>query len=172
MCGRRPSKTKSGALAFVLAELREAGADLQFIIARRAEPGKGVVFVAPLRGDREIAVAAQVGFNVAYTLHSVRIMGRDRPGIGAELTQTLPTGELTCAASLPPSNWHTISGLRGGGLGGRCEQGDRNSRKGLTSSVKLCSGHGPGRRPVRAPGRTRHFAARTAIPQQMIASAP
>src|SRR5271157_2929746 len=43
---------------------------LQFIIARRAEPGKGVVFVTPLRGDREIAAATQVGFNVAQTLHS------------------------------------------------------------------------------------------------------
>ena len=85
---------RSGALAHVLAELREAGADLQFIIARRAEPGKGVVFVTPLRGDREIAVAAQVGFNVAYTLHSVRIMGRDRPGIGAELTQKLAGGGI------------------------------------------------------------------------------
>ena len=50
---------KSGALALVLAELREAGADLQFIIARRAEPGKGVVFVTPLQGDREIAAAAR-----------------------------------------------------------------------------------------------------------------
>jgi predicted amino acid-binding ACT domain protein len=50
------------------------------------------VFVTPLRGDREIAAAAQVGFNVAYTLHSVRIMGRDRPGIGAELTQKLAEG--------------------------------------------------------------------------------
>ncbi len=85
---------RAGALAYVLAELREAGADLQFIIARRAEAGKGVVFVTPLRGDREIAVAAQVGFNVAYTLHSVRIMGRDRPGIGAELTQKLADGGI------------------------------------------------------------------------------
>ena len=89
-----PIEDKSGALALVLAELREAGADLKFIIARRAEPGKGVVFVTPLRGDREIAVAAQVGFNVAYTLHSVRIMGRDRPGIGAELTQKLADGGI------------------------------------------------------------------------------
>ena len=85
---------KSGALALVLAELREAGADLQFIIARRAEPGKGVVFVTPLRGDREIAVAAQVGFNVAYTLHSVRIMGQDRPGVAAEVTQKLADGGI------------------------------------------------------------------------------
>jgi hypothetical protein len=83
---------RPGDLANVLAELREAGADLQFIIARRAEPGKGVVFVTPLRGDREIAAAAQVGFNVTHTLHSVRVIGRDRPGIAAELTQNSPGG--------------------------------------------------------------------------------
>ena len=84
---------RPGDLAHVLAELREAGADLQFIIARRAEAGKGVVFVTPLRGDREIAAAAQVGFNVAHTLHSVRVIGRDRPGIAAELTQKLADGQ-------------------------------------------------------------------------------
>jgi len=85
---------KPGELAHALAELREAGADLQFIIARRAEPGKGVVFVTPLRGDREIAAAALVGFNVAYTLHSVRVMGHDRPGVAAELTQKLAEGRI------------------------------------------------------------------------------
>ena len=85
---------KPGHLAHLLAELRHAGADLQFIIARRAEPGKGVVFVTPLRGDREIAAAAQVGFNVTHTLHSVRVMGRDRPGIAAELTQKIADGRI------------------------------------------------------------------------------
>ena len=71
---------KPGGLARVLAELREEGADLQFIISRRAEPGEGVVFVTPLRGDREIAAAAQVGFNVALTLHSVRNHGPGSAG--------------------------------------------------------------------------------------------
>jgi len=76
---------KPGALATVLAELRESGADLQFIIARRAPeaPGKGVVFVTPLQGDREIAAAAQLGFNVTRTVRSVRVMGPDRRGIAA-----------------------------------------------------------------------------------------
>lgn len=87
---------RPGGLAGVLATLREAGADLQSVIARRApeEPGKGVVFVAPLQGDREIRAAAQVGFNVTQSLHSVRVMGRDRPGIAAELTQKLADGRL------------------------------------------------------------------------------
>lgn len=82
---------RPGGLAAPLAALRDAGADLQLVIARRApeRAGTGVVFVTPLRGDREIAAAAQVGFNVAHSVHSVRIMGRDRPGIAAELTQTL-----------------------------------------------------------------------------------
>jgi len=82
---------KPGGLAGVLSALRDVGADLQMIIARRVpqEPRKGVVFVTPLQGDREIAAAAEVGFNVAQTLHSVRVVSRDRPGAAAELTQKL-----------------------------------------------------------------------------------
>jgi hypothetical protein len=82
---------RPGALAELLTTLREAGADLQFIIARRApdQPGKGVVFVTPLQGDREIDAASAAGFNVARKVHSVRVMGRDRPGVAAELTQKL-----------------------------------------------------------------------------------
>ena len=85
-----------GGLADVLAALRESGADLQFIIARRApdQPGKGVVFVTPLQGDREIRAAADMGFNITRRLHSVRVMGRDRPGVAAELTQKLADGGI------------------------------------------------------------------------------
>jgi hypothetical protein len=80
-----------GGLAQALAALRDAGADLQFIIARRTPnaPGKGVVFVTPLRGDREVRAAAQVGFGTANSLHSLCIAGQDRPGIAAELTGKL-----------------------------------------------------------------------------------
>src|SRR5712691_336771 len=82
---------KPGGLADVLAVLRDAGANLQSVIARRAhdQPGKGVLFVTPLQSDREIRAASEVGFNVTHTLHSVRVLGRDRPGIAAELTQRL-----------------------------------------------------------------------------------
>jgi hypothetical protein len=86
-----PIEDKPGALATVLGVLRDAGADLQFIIARRApeKPGTGVVFVMPLQSDREIRAADQVGFSVTRRLHSVRIMGRDRPGAAAQLTLKL-----------------------------------------------------------------------------------
>jgi hypothetical protein len=85
---------RPGGLAQALATLRDAGADLKFIIARRAEPGKGVVFVTPLQGDREIEAAAQAGFNITHTLHSIRVMGPDRPGIAAELTKRLADGRI------------------------------------------------------------------------------
>lgn len=86
-----PIQDRPGGLSEVLAALRDAGANLQFVIARRAHetPGRGVVFVTPLQGDHEIRAAAQVGFNVTQSLHTVRVMGRDKPGIGAELTRKL-----------------------------------------------------------------------------------
>ena len=86
-----PIQDRPGALAELLSALREAGADLQFIIARRSPeaPGKGVVFVTPLQGDQEIRAAADAGFNVSRSLHSVRVMGADKPGIAAELTEKL-----------------------------------------------------------------------------------
>jgi hypothetical protein len=80
-----------GATAKKLKTLAEAGADLDFVIARRApeKPGTGVLFVTPLRGDREIEAATEVGFAVSESLHSVRMEGENRPGIGAELMQKL-----------------------------------------------------------------------------------
>lgn len=82
---------KPGGLAGVLTVLSQAGADLQSVISRRApdQPGKAVVFVTPLQSDAEIAAAAQVGFNVTQTLHSLRVIGMNRPGIVGELAQKL-----------------------------------------------------------------------------------
>ena len=80
-----------GGLAYLLAGLRDAGADLDFIISRRTpeKPGQGVVLVAPLRGDRQIAAAASLGFNFTSSICSVRIEGDNRPGVTAELTGKL-----------------------------------------------------------------------------------
>ena len=84
-------KDEPGGLAKILTGLRESGADLDFVIARRApeKPGTGVVFVTPLRGDRETAAAATLGFNVSRSLQSVRVEGENKPGVGAELAGKL-----------------------------------------------------------------------------------
>ena len=84
-------RDEAGGLANVLAGLRDVGADLDFILARRApdQPGQGVVFVTPLRGDAEIAAAADLGFNVTSSVHAVRVEGDNRPGVAAEIAERL-----------------------------------------------------------------------------------
>lgn len=84
-------KDEPGGLSSKLKGLAQAGADLDFIIARRVpeKPGTGVVFVTPLRDDKEVAVAADLGFNVTNSLNSVRVEGENKPGIAAELTEKL-----------------------------------------------------------------------------------
>ena len=82
---------RAGGLAEKLAPLAEAGADLQFAIARRApdKPGTGVLFVTPLQGEAETAAAMKSGFAVADSLHSLRIEGDNKPGIGAQLAEMM-----------------------------------------------------------------------------------
>ena len=84
-------KDKPGGLTRKLTGLQEAGVDLDFAIARRVgeKPGMGVLYITPLRGDREVAAAANLGFNVTNSLHSVRIEGENKRGAVAELTGKL-----------------------------------------------------------------------------------
>jgi hypothetical protein len=86
-----PIPDRPGGLAEGLKALHDAGADLQCIIARRepGSPGKGVVFVTPLQGDAEIAAAGLFGFTAGHKVHSVRVSGRDRPGIAATVAQRI-----------------------------------------------------------------------------------
>jgi len=87
---------KPGGLAKVLSVLRDAGVDLQFIVARRAPEasGKGVVFVAPIEGDSAIRAATKAGFSVTPSLHSIRVMGLDQLGVIAQLTSMLADGGI------------------------------------------------------------------------------
>jgi hypothetical protein len=82
---------RPGGLAKKLAALAEAGANLEFVIARRSleQPGKGVVFVTPVKGAAQSKAATNGGFHRSESLHSVRVEGPDKPGLGAKLTQQL-----------------------------------------------------------------------------------
>lgn len=79
------------ALANKLEPLTEAGASLDFILARRApeDPGQGVVFVSQLKGRKQLRTAADAGFFRTDALHSIRIEGKDRPGIGTAITRAI-----------------------------------------------------------------------------------
>ena len=80
---------KPGALGNKLAGLAESGADLSYVISRRCpeKPGTAVVFVTPLRGDREARTALEEGFSVSSHLHVVQVEARNQPGIAAKVTQ-------------------------------------------------------------------------------------
>ncbi|QUN31923.1 amino acid-binding protein (plasmid) [Cupriavidus sp. KK10] len=82
---------KPGGLAAILTTLRDVGADLQFIIARRSpdRPGECLVFVTPLQGDREMVAAAVAGFNIARKQHCVRVQGSNQPGLAVAMTEDL-----------------------------------------------------------------------------------
>ena len=88
---------KPGGLGKKLAALSDAGVNLEFVIARRTpeKRGRGVVFVTPIKGPAQIRAAKKAGFRKTKTLHSVRIEGPDKPGIGAKITQTLADAEIS-----------------------------------------------------------------------------
>jgi hypothetical protein len=82
---------RPGGLADKLAALAAAGANLELIVARRApeQRGSGVVFVTPLKGAKQIKAAEAAGFQKTKSLHSLRVEGADKPGMGAKLSRAL-----------------------------------------------------------------------------------
>ena len=95
---------RPGGLAEKLAALAKAGANLDFILARRApeSPGMGVVFVAPLKGAREVRAANAAGFLKTEIMHAVRVEGTNRPGFGSEIASAIAAAGISlrgCSAT-------------------------------------------------------------------------
>ncbi len=80
---------RPGALAEKLAALRDGGLSLEFIILRREQAGRQLMFISPLRTVEEIEVAKSAGLSKAEGLHSLRVAGPDQPGLGAKIAQAL-----------------------------------------------------------------------------------
>ncbi len=101
---------RPGGLADKLDALHSAGANLEFVIARRApdKPGKGVVFMAPIQGAEHIRAAEQAGLSKADSLHSLRLEGPDKPGLGAGITRVLADAGIN------------LRGLSAAAVGQRC----------------------------------------------------
>jgi hypothetical protein len=91
-----PIPDRPGGLAKVLDGLREAGANLEFVIARRApdKPGTGVVFLAPLKGAAQVRAAQVAGLGKTASLHSLRLEGPDKAGLGASITGALAEASI------------------------------------------------------------------------------
>jgi hypothetical protein len=82
---------RPGGLAGNLAALSSAGANFEFMIARRApdKPGTGVVFVTPIKGAKQKRAAQGAGLATSGNLRSVRVEGPDKAGLGAKMTTAL-----------------------------------------------------------------------------------
>jgi len=80
-----------GGAARVLEPLAQAKVDLEFVLVRRTpeEPGKGVIFVSPIKGAKAEQAARSAGLSAAAGLGALRIEGDNQPGTGHTLTRAI-----------------------------------------------------------------------------------
>jgi hypothetical protein len=99
---------KAGELAARLAPLAAAGADLTMALARRCPdwPGKGVVFVTPLQGAKQLKAAKAAGFRRTRMV-CLKVEGPDKPGLAARIADAVGRAGVN------------LRGLTGSGLGGK-----------------------------------------------------
>ena len=101
---------RRGALAEMLSQVLDAGADLDFILARPSpvKPTTGILYLAPLEGEKQTQAASDAGLARSSHIESLRIAGPDRPGLAEAIART------TAEAGI------NISGLTAGRMGDRC----------------------------------------------------
>ncbi|NIA12526.1 MAG: amino acid-binding protein [Nitrospiraceae bacterium] len=80
---------KPGTLAKKLAPLTEAGAELEFLLARRDVKGRSLVFLAPLKGVKQAAAAKKARVKKSPKIVALRVEGPDKSGLGSAVTMAL-----------------------------------------------------------------------------------
>ena len=82
---------RPGAMATKLAILAEAGANLEYLHARRTPEifGKGLLSVWPLKGAKQLRAAEEAGFTRSHGPVVLRLESPDRPGLGAQVGHAL-----------------------------------------------------------------------------------
>jgi hypothetical protein len=80
-----------GGAARVLEPLAKAGANFEFALARRTPetPGRGILFVLPVKGKKVVAEAQAVGLARDPGIHTLKVEGGDRPGTSAAIARAL-----------------------------------------------------------------------------------
>jgi hypothetical protein len=88
---------RAGGAADRLAPLADAGANFEFVFARRMpeSPGKGLMLVTPVKGRKVTAAALAAGFTRADNLAGLRVEGSNRAGGGARMTRALGAAGLS-----------------------------------------------------------------------------
>ena len=89
-------KDRPGGLSEKLSALSKAKTNLEFVLARRAPDrrGEGVLFLTPIKGGKQTRAARAAGFVKTGNLHTLRIEGKDKPGMGARLSQKLAAARI------------------------------------------------------------------------------
>ena len=88
---------RSGGAADKLEPLAKAGANFEFVFARRTpeQPGQGLALVTPVKGAKVIAAAKANGWDKAAALHSLRIEGTNKAGTGARIMRALADARIS-----------------------------------------------------------------------------
>src|SRR4030095_9673244 len=67
------------------------GANFEMVFARRTpeNPGNGMLLLTPVKGAKVTRSAREAGMATPQSIHSVKIEGADRPGLGAKIARAL-----------------------------------------------------------------------------------
>ena len=91
---------RAGGAADKLEPLSKAGANFEFVFSRRTpeQPGRGMLFVTPVKGAKVVQAAQTAGFTKPENLHSVRIEGANKPGVTAKIARALANAGISFRA--------------------------------------------------------------------------
>jgi hypothetical protein len=82
---------RSGGAADKIGPLTQAGANFEFVFARRMpeSPGSGLCMVAPVKGKKVVAAASAAGFMRAPDIAALRVEGGNKAGTAGRMTRAL-----------------------------------------------------------------------------------
>lgn len=88
---------RAGGSAEKLEPLARAGANFEFVFARRTpeNPGKGLLIVHPVKGAKVVRAAQDAGFARPDNMFSVRVEGADKPGVSVAIARALAGAGLS-----------------------------------------------------------------------------
>ncbi len=80
---------QAGGVAAKLSMLAQAGTNLEYIYTRRQpdQPGKGVLYVAPVTGPLQVRAARSAGLTETNDPVVLRVEGDNQAGLGHRVTQ-------------------------------------------------------------------------------------
>ena len=91
---------RAGGAADKIEPLAKAGANFEFVFARRTpeQPGRGLVFVAPVKGAKVVKAAQAAGFEKAPGIQGLRLEGNDKAGTSAQIMRALGSAGISFRA--------------------------------------------------------------------------